>query len=221
MQELEDEKQAEENKKKKKQKRKGKHKVDVDDASAASAATAGHAAGAAARKETEATALKDGTVDCGWVGVGGGLLGGTIEEEDPGGGTNGPKTQSGRAKRSGRGRGGCSQGAVAASVAGDSGELGEAVHAAAVLGVEMAELSLAPGAGNVAAQGIRQAESLFLAKFQVVGSDAPSPAEATAARSRDDCARATGDGGDCWPGGGGATGAKKVLEVWGGVKGYK
>jgi len=44
-------------------------------------------------------------------------------------------------------------------------------------------LSLAPGAGSVAAQTIREAESLFLAKFQILDSE-KSPAAVTGARGR-------------------------------------
>ena len=128
------------------------------------------------------------------------------------------KTQSGRAKKSGRGRGGGGQGTAAVSrvIAGDLEEAGAGEHAAVALGAEMAELLLAPGAGNVAAQGIRKAESLFLVKFQPVDSDAPSPAAATGPRSRGDRARATGDGHDDV--GGVVAGATNVVDMCKNVK---
>jgi len=50
---------------------------------------------------------------------------------------------------------------------------------------------LAPGAGSVAAQSFREAESLFLAKFQVLDSE-KSQAAVTGARGRGKCARAAG-----------------------------
>jgi len=131
------------------------------------------------------------------------------------------KMQSVRAKKSGRGRGGGGQGSAVVPVAGDSEEGGAAEHAAVALGVEMAELSLACGAGNVAAQGIREAESVFLAKFHVVDSDAPFPAAATTARGRGDCARAAGKRSGRGVVGGGAAGATAVADVCESVKEYK
>jgi len=47
------------------------------------------------------------------------------------------KTHSGKAKKTGGGRGGCGRGAAAVSVARDSEEGGAAQHAAVALGTEM------------------------------------------------------------------------------------
>jgi len=83
--------------------------------------------------------------------------GGSAEHAQPGGAKKG-------GREGGRGMGGKWQGAAA--VAGDLEGAGAAAHATVALGGEMTELVLAPGASNVGAQGIRHAESLFLAKFQ-------------------------------------------------------
>jgi len=233
MQELQDETQAEENKKKKKQKKKVKHKVDVDGAGAAGGAAAGYAGGDDMREEAGATALDDGTANArgesdekeegmssgretGMGDAGGGLWSGPVEAEDAGGWKS-MRTQQGRAKTSGQGRSGGGQGAAMVSVAGDLTEGGAAKHAVVALGVEMAELSLAPGAGNVAAQGIREAESLFLAKFKLMDDNAPSAPATTDARGQhaggEGIDGVDGGGSVGLGGGGGAAGATEVADT--------
>jgi len=82
-------------------------------------------------------------------------------------------------------------------------------HAVAALDAGKANFSVAPGAENTGVAGIWEAESLFLAKFQIVESDAPSPAAATGCHSYGGCARSAREGGDGW----GAAGATDVADV--------
>jgi len=207
LQELENEKQAAENSKKKGRKKKGKQQHDASSACSATGAAVvtGHAAGTVG-EEAGTKPLDDGTTDseCGGVG---GQFGGAAEIEDAGGGAN-TQPQPSRTKWGGRGRGARAKGARAVSIVGESVEGWAAQYATQVLGADTIDLSLAPDASNLPAQGIQGTESFFLTKLHLVNSDVES--SATGSRSRGDC---TGEGGDA-RGVGGGGGAAETIEVF-------